>query len=164
MALPGWTLVPAKIGAPTILDAKLTPLFCDIAGLEDEEVAEFMALLDADGSGGLDYDEFLQQFRDLEEAEGRSVTSAIKARGAKMTQADLMAEIREHSRMIEAGYKPGQGTRPAAITPAVRLWLRCRSAVIHQLLQPSSSTPLTSRPHVVLFSQWLHMNIDLPMG
>ena len=34
-------------------------------GLEDAEVEQFLELLDADGSGGLDYDEFLQQFRDL---------------------------------------------------------------------------------------------------
>jgi Ca2+-binding EF-hand superfamily protein len=88
-------------------------------GLTDLEVSNLMAILDDDMSGGLDYDEFIMQFRDLDEYESRNVGDALAARGAKMTHGDVLQEIRDHAIAIQAGYKPGQKKRDLSeLTPA----------------------------------------------
>ena len=106
--------------ACAINDAHGSFIFCvEPALLSDLGVSNLMAILDDDMSGGLDYDEFIMQFRDLDEYESRNVGDALAARGAKMTHGDVLQEIRDHAIAIQAGYKPGQKKRDLSeLTPA----------------------------------------------
>ena len=68
-------------------------------GLSAEQVAHLMVAMDSDRSGGLDYQEFLDQFTELavqEEEEGRNLGDSIKLFGTKVSHAELMQEINNH--------------------------------------------------------------------